>query len=63
MKKKSLEYKSEIDRISKFYRNENKYPEIRESYDQYINLILMDSKLEHYEKSELLLYWRDLVEK
>lgn len=62
MKKKSLEYKFEIDRIASFYRNAHKLPEVKESYEQYINLILADSELEHYEKSELLLYWDGLME-
>ena len=63
MKKKSLEYKLEIDRIAGYYHRAEKFPEMKDSYNQYINLILTDSDLEHYEKSELLLYWRDKVEK
>jgi len=59
---KQLEYKLEIDRITRFYKRAEKLPEVKMSYDQYINLIINDSDLEHYEKSELLLYWRDRVD-
>lgn len=58
MKKTKLEYRLELDRILKFYRDAPHLPEVRESYDQYVNMILMDSGLDHYEKSELFLYWR-----
>lgn len=62
MKGKALEYKLEIDRIANFFSRASKLPEVRESYNQYIGLIIADSELSHYEKSELLLYWRDKTE-
>ena len=61
MKKKSLEYKTEIDRIIEFYKRTEDLPKVKVSYDQYVNLIINDSELDHYQKSELLLYWRGLI--
>ena len=60
--KTQQDYKEEIDRIIGYYSRAGKYPEVKESYNQYINLILLDSELSHYEKSELLLHWRNRTE-